>query len=104
VLIGNAIQYDLEDFNIDDDKAGIHKKVHHGYQWVTEHFLLPKGQQQNILPSLWFVVVDIFIPAKIDITSYLFYFFVEKPDRNSADKNKKDLLGKLHGNKLQQQN
>ena len=41
----DAIQYYLQYFYIDNDKAGIDKEMKNGHQWVAEHFFLAKSDQ-----------------------------------------------------------
>lgn len=50
---------------------------------------------------MWFIIAEIFIPAELNITTDLFYFFRKKPDGYSTEKDKQNLLRNLHSIQLQ---
>ena len=91
-------QNDLQYFNVDDNKACINKKMHDSDQGIAEHFLLAKCKQQNIFPSLGWVIRIIFIMAQQNIAPDLFYILCKKPYRKKGNCNKYDLLNNQHAN------
>src|SRR5207249_9009798 len=93
-----SIQNDLQDFNIDDNKTRINKKMHDSDQRIAKHFLLAKCKQQNIFPSLRWIIRIIFIMAQQNITPDLFYIPCKKPYRKKGNGNKYDLLNNRHAN------
>ena len=89
MLTGDAVEYDLEDFYVDDDKSGIDKKVHHGHQRVAEHFLLTEGKEQKIFPALGRVIAEVLRTSEMDITGNLTGLFGKQKNCHCAEEDEK---------------
>ena len=46
-----TINDNLKHLNIDNQKTEIDKQVKNCNYWIFEHFLLPQGEQEKILPA-----------------------------------------------------
>ena len=67
----DAIEDDLQYFDVDDQEPGIYEEVKHRYQRVTEHLLLAECQQQEVFPSPAGKVIQVLVAPQQDVFPYL---------------------------------
>ena len=75
MLAEYPVQYDLQYFDIDDNETGIDEEVHHGHEWIAEHFFLTESEEQDISPAYRPVIAEFLISSEFDIAADLSYFF-----------------------------
>ena len=70
--------------------------MHNSHQRVAKHFFLPKGEENQISPTLRWIVAKVFGFAEQYIAADDADVFGKEPDGESGKGNKKYLLYDLH--------
>src|SRR6188474_1058199 len=86
-----AINYKLEDFDIDHQEAYIYKKVKDRRNRALEHFLLSKGHQRDVFDSVR-RMLDSLGFTQVNIPPNKGHPFPDKINGTGHDSYKSDLL------------
>ena len=96
----DAIQDDLQHFQVDDDKAGVDYEVHDRHKWVAEHFALAECQQQEIPQAEARLIIIGGFFSEQDIPAYQPDLFYEQSGSRRGGQDEQDLLKKKDHRKI----